>query len=402
MIQQWLEDKRLGRAHSAEDIAALIDGVLDGSVTRPQIAAWLAFVVCKGMSDAETVALTQAMTASGARFDWAGLEGPFVDKHSTGGVGDKVSLVLAPVWAAMGLKVPMISGRGLGITGGTLDKLESIDGLSTTLAEDALRAQLAEVGCFICGQTESLAPADRVLYALRDETGTVESIPLITASILSKKLAEGLDRLVLDVKVGSGAFMKTMSRARALADTLVAVGQGAGVETTAHITDMSRPLGRAVGNAVEVAESIDALKGGGPPDLRALVLKLSGEPARAAGALDSGAAFEVFERMVAAQGGRLDTPLLGEGCGEHVVTAGRYGKISRCDAREIGLAAFALGAGRSRSDDVVHPGVGVVLRAVPGDEVREGDPLASVFHDGGRGLASAVKHVRSAFNLLGE
>lgn len=401
MIQRWLEDKRLGRAHSPEDIRALIAGVLDGSVTRAQAAAWLAFVVCQGMSDQETVTLTQAMVDSGERFDWGGVEGPFVDKHSTGGVGDKVSLSLAPLWAAMGYKVPMISGRGLGLTGGTLDKLEAIEGYDTRLSAEQLRAQLRAVGCFICGQTGQLAPADRVLYALRDETNTVESIPLITGSILSKKLAEGLDRLVLDVKYGSGAFMKTRARAEALAASLVAVGQGAGVRTTAHLTDMNTPLGRAVGNALEVEEAVACLKGEGPADFRALVLQLTEEPERAAEVLDGGEPYEIWCRMLRAQGGDPDAPLRGAGVTQEAIRAPKSGVVTACDARGIGMASFVLGAGRSKASDPVHPGVGVMLHVTPGEEVRESDRLATVFHDAGRNLADAAGYVLAAYTIDG-
>lgn len=399
MIQRWLEDKRLGRAHSDQDIQDLVAGALDGSVTRAQAASWLAFVCCKGMTAAETVTLTRCMTDSGERLSWPGIDGPIVDKHSTGGVGDKVSLPLAPVWAAMGSRVPMISGRGLGITGGTLDKLEAIPGYRTNLDTPALHRTLAEVGCFINGQTGQLAPADRFFYALRDETGTVPSVPLITASILSKKLAEGLDRLVLDVKCGSGAFMNTREDAEALAASLVAVGRGAGVDTHAHITDMSTPLGLAVGNAVEVQESVQCLRGGGPADLRELVMKFTGDPKGAAKVLDDGSAYEVWCRMVRAHGGDPDAPLRGGDVQEHVFLAPRSGRLSRLDAREVGLAAFVLGAGRSKASDAVHHGVGLWLRAQRGDTVEEGQPLVRVLHDQRRGLDSALRHLASAIDI---
>lgn len=397
MIRKWLEDKRRGRAHSAEDIAALVSGVVDGSVTRAQAAAWLAFVVCRGMTAEETVALTRAMTDSGERLHWTGLDGPFVDKHSTGGVGDKVSLVLAPLWAAMGLKVPMISGRGLGITGGTLDKLESIPGFRTDIDSHALPGILREVGCFMIGQTAQLAPADRILYALRDETDTVESIPLITASILSKKLAEGIDRLVLDVKCGSGAFMRTPELASALAESLVRVGNGAGVQTEAHITDMSQPLGEAVGNALEVEEAVDCLRGGGPADLRALVLLLAGEGAQKA--LDSGHAYERWCQMVRAQSGDPDAPLHGGGCDTAVFVSPSSGRVSRCDAEGIGRAAFALGAGRVRAGEPVHFGVGLRVHARRDAVVEAGQPLATLYHADGRGLGEALALVQSAYTL---
>ena len=302
MIHEILEAKREGRALSDAQIRELIDGIVDGRVTRPQAAAFLAFVVIQGMTVDVTVALNMAMVESGDQLDWADMDGPFVDKHSTGGVGDKVSLVLAPLWAELGSRVPMISGRGLGHTGGTLDKLEAIPGYRTDLDAPALRKALSDVGCFISGQTGELAPADRILYALINETSTVPSIPLITASILSKKLAEGIDELVLDVKWGSGAFMKTHESASALADMLCRVGRGAGVMTRAVLTDMNQPLGRTVGNAIEVEEAIACLKGKGPGDLANLTIDLIGDP-RARNLLESGAAYERFCRMVVAQGG---------------------------------------------------------------------------------------------------
>jgi thymidine phosphorylase len=398
-ISAFLEAKRDGEDHHDEQIHAFIDGILDGRVTRSQAAAWLAFVCCRGMKDAETVALTRAMTDSGKRMTWPGITGPFIDKHSTGGVGDKVSLVLAPAWAAMGFKVPMISGRGLGITGGTLDKLESIEGYRTDLDQAELRLALKQAGCFISGQTGELAPADRFLYGLRDETSTVPSIPLITASILSKKLAEGLDRLVLDVKAGSGAFMKTRTRARKLADSLVRVGQGAGLETSAHITDMAQPLGRAVGNALEVRESIDCLRGKGPSDVVELVAKLSGDEDAFHRVIQSGHAYEAWCRMVSAQGGDPEAPLRGEGCEQEVLRAGSAGSVRCCDALGVGQAAFALGAGRVKASDPVHHGVGVLLHVAKGDPVEVGQPLVTLFHERGRGLQQAVLQVSEALRI---
>ncbi len=395
-IDEILRDKRDGRSLSAAAIAAFVAGVLDGSVSRAQAAAWLAFAFTRGLDDAEAIALTRSMTDTGDRLSWPGIEGPFVDKHSTGGVGDKVSLVLAPLWAELGWRVPMISGRGLGHTGGTLDKLEAIPGYRTDLDEPALRRALAGPGCFINGQTASLAPADRILYGLRNETQTVECIPLIVASILSKKLAEGLDRLVLDVKVGSGAFMKTEADARRLAEALVRVGNGAGVATSALLTDMEQPLGAACGNALEVQEAINCLQGGGPADLRALTVALAGHP-RAADVLASGRAYERFERMVHAHGGDLaafampNLPIA-EVCAE------KAGVVTRCDALAVGRVAFVLGAGRLRTEDAVHPGVGVsVLRKV-GDRVEVGQPLA-LLHYADRGLDRARGALREAFTI---
>jgi len=396
MIDRWLEDRREGREQSEQDIRAFITGVVDGSVTRPQAAAWLAFVYLRGMTSAETVALTRAMTESGDALRWEGLDGPFVDKHSTGGVGDKVSLVLAPLWAALGKRVPMLSGRGLGITGGTLDKLEALPGYRTDLAEGELRRVLERAGCFINGQTERVAPADRILYALRDETQTVPSIPLITASILSKKLVEGLDELVLDVKCGSGAFMQEEGDARALADSLVRIGNDAGVRTTAHLTDMSQPLGAAVGNALEVEEAVACLRGGGPAALRALVLQLSGEPEAGARALDDGRAYARWLEMVRGHGGDPDAPLRGGGCAVAELRAEATGALTACDAGGIGRAAFRLGAGRTRAGEAVHFGVGLRLLAERGDRVEAGQPLALLHHDQGRGLELATRELRQA------
>ena len=398
MILDWLEARREGSEQSEADIKAFIDGVVDGTVTRAQAAAWLAFVYSKGMSDREVVALTRAMTHSGDCMHWPSEGGLLIDKHSTGGVGDKISLILAPVWAEMGYRVPMISGRGLGITGGTLDKLESIEGYRTDLSEEHLAQQLEEVGCFISGQTTALAPADRILYALRNETATVPSIPLITGSILSKKLAEGVSRLVLDVKCGSGAFMKTRTEARALAESLTRVGNLAGVDTQAHITEMFEPLGTAVGNALEVEESIACLQGGGPSTVVELVAKLSGEPARAKEILASGSAYRRFVAMVEAQGGDLSRPLRGGGCERVVVNAPSTGVVKLCDAEGIGKAVHTLGGGRTHADQAIHHGVGVLVHAHCGDHVDAGQPIATVVH-AGENLNEALEYVRGAYRL---
>jgi len=397
MIHETLEAKRDGCALSDAQIRELIDGIVDGRVTRPQAAAFLAFVFNQGMTVDETVSLTMAMVESGDQLDWADMDGPFVDKHSTGGVGDKVSLVLAPLWAELGSRVPMISGRGLGHTGGTLDKLEAIPGFRTNLDAVALRQTLSEVGCFISGQTGELAPADRILYALRNETGTVPSIPLITASILSKKLAEGIDELVLDVKWGSGAFMKTHDSASALADMLCRVGRGAGVMTRAVLTDMNQPLGRTVGNAIEVEEAVACLKGEGPGDLASLTVDLIGDR-RARDLLDSGAAYERFCRMVVAQGGDPEAPLLGSGCSERVVESTQAGTVTACDALKIGRAAFVLGAGREHADQAVHPGVGLTLHKKVGEPVGVGEPLATL-RVGERGVDAAMALVQGAYGI---
>lgn len=396
-IDDLLYSMRTGIPQSDAAITAFVEGVVDGSVSRPQAAAWLAWAYQRGLTDPETVALTRAMTRSGHVMHWG--EGPeLVDKHSTGGVGDKVSLVLAPLWAELGLRVPMISGRGLGHTGGTLDKLEAIPGYRTDLDDAALGAQLADVGCFISGQTASLAPADRVLYALRNETCTVESIPLIVGSILSKKLAEGVQRLVLDVKTGSGAFMKSLEASRALAEALVRVARGAGVDCTAHITAMDRPLGQAVGNALEVREAVACLKGEGPADLHDLVVALAGDD-RADGVLRSGRALERFERMVEAQGGdpgALHGALSDEaGVRTHVIKATRAGTVQQVEALGIGRAAFVLGAGRRRAEDPVDFGVGCTVHVAPGDEVVPGQPLVTL-HAREHGLGEALDRASAA------
>ncbi len=395
MIDEILQAKRAGHALSDAQVAAFVAGVVDGSVSRPQAAAWLAFAFVRGLTDAEAVSLTRAMTDSGEKLSWPGIEGPFVDKHSTGGVGDKVSLVLAPLWAELGWRVPMISGRGLGHTGGTLDKLEAIPGYRCDLDDDALRRTLRDVGCFINGQTAALAPADRILYALRNETQTVECIPLIVASILSKKLAEGLDRLVLDVKVGAGAFMKTHADATVLAEALVRVGNGAGVATSALLTDMSQPLGQACGNALEVDESVACLQGAGPADLRELTLRLAGHP-DAERVLDSGAAYERFVAMTRAHGGALHAMKFAMSTAE--VTARESGVVTRCDAWGIGRAAFVLGAGRLRAEDSVHPGVGVTVLKKRGEYVVKGEPLALLHHDH-RHLERAQAEAAGAFDI---
>ncbi|MCK6502338.1 thymidine phosphorylase [Myxococcota bacterium] len=391
-IERVLERKREGGALTAEEIAWLVQGIVDGSVTRAQAAAFLAFTYLRGMTRDETVALTLAMRDSGQVLSWD-VAGRVVDKHSTGGVGDKVSLVLAPLWAELGAYVPMISGRGLGHTGGTLDKLEAIPGFRTDLPVERLRAILSQVGCFMAGQTGQLAPADRILYALRNETSTVPSIPLITASILSKKLAEGLDELSLDVKWGTGAFMKTRQDAQALADSLVAVGEGAGVRTRARLTDMNHPLGRAIGNALEVQEAVACLKGEGPEDLAALTCELIGrdadEVAAARALLDRGGAWERWCRLVRAHGGDPDAVLQGGGCAVRVIEADSDGVVARCDAYDLGRAAFVLGAGRRAADEQVHPGVGLVVHVQQGQAVSKGQPLVSVHH-ADRGLDEAL------------
>lgn len=404
-VDELLYAMRTGDPQPPERIEAFVRAVVDGSASRPQAAAWLAWAFARTLDDDETLALTRAMTHSGEVLQW-GEGSTLIDKHSTGGVGDKVSLVLAPIWAELGLRVPMISGRGLGHTGGTLDKLEAIPGYRTDLHVDELRSTLDQVGCFISGQTAELAPADRTLYALRNEVCAVESIPLIVGSILSKKLAEGVQKLVLDVKTGSGAFMQTEADARALAEALVRVAVGAGVDCSARITAMDRPLGRTIGNALEVIESIEALKGEGPDDLRTVTVELADHP-DAASVLDSGAAFERFVAMVRAQGGDVDalhdmSKLEGSGCSVHVIEADRAGHLQNIDARGVGRAAFLLGAGRKHADDAVDFGVGIRLLADGGDEVAAGQPLAEVHHRDGRALDEALGLLGSALEVADE
>jgi pyrimidine-nucleoside phosphorylase len=399
--------KRDGGILPPDAIRAFVDGATTGTWSDDQLGAMLMAIVLRGMTADETAVLTDAMVASGVRLDLSDLPAPRIDKHSTGGVGDKTSLVLAPLVAACGATVPMMSGRGLGHTGGTLDKLEAIPGFRTALTDADMRQTLKAAGCCIVGQTREIAPADRKLYALRDVTATVESLSLITASIMSKKIAEGIDTLVLDVKVGRGAFMKTLDEARALARSLVLTGQRAGVRTEALITAMDAPLGRTIGNALEVGEAIEALRGAGPADFMEVVYALAvrmlvcggvsdteaDARARVERALASGDALERFRTMVDWQEGdpRVIDDLTRLPRAPLVVPAlaGQSGTVVGVDAEQIGRAAMALGAGRARATDEVDPAVGVVMRVVPGDRVGAGDALADVH---GRD-ASAVEHV---------
>lgn len=393
-----IRTKRDSGVLTDEEIGWFVAGVTAGDIADYQAVALLMAITLRGMTDAETAALTRAMADSGDRLDWSGLPGPTVDKHSTGGVGDKTSLVLAPVVAASGGMVPMMSGRGLGHTGGTLDKLEAIPGFRTQVTAPALRAQLERVGCAIVGQTEAIAPADRRLYALRDVTATVDAVPLIAASIMSKKIAEGVRSLVLDVKTGAGAFMREARDAAALARLMVAIGRRNGLATEALITSMDAPLGRTVGNALEVAESIAVLRGEGPSDLTELcevlaarMLVMAGLATDEAAALEkvrqalrSGGALERFGRMVEAQGGDrrcVDDPArLPTAGGQDVLSAPRPGFLARLDAEAIGRAAVALGAGRDRADAGVDPGVGLELHARVGEAVREGQALLTLHY----------------------
>jgi len=396
--QELIRRTRDGAALADEEIAGLVAGIADGSLSDGQVAAWAMAVFLRDLTQPERVALTRAMTRSGTVLTWPGDGSPVLDKHSTGGVGDKVSLVLAPIIAACGGRVPMISGRGLGHTGGTLDKLDAIPGYDTTPSLERLRAAVEEVGCAIVGQTADLAPADRRLYALRDATATVESVPLIVASILSKKLAAGLDALVMDVKVGSGAFLPEPARARELATAITTVARDTGLPCAALLTDMDRPLGRTAGNALEVREAIELLTGAGPiPRLVDVTLELAAEllvlggldPTaadardRADGALQSGDAAERFARMVAALGGPDD---LLEDPGRHLprapVTRAVYPDseltVGRIDARAVGLVVLELGGGRRREDAAIDPAVGLAEIATLGEAVGPDVPLAVV------------------------
>ena len=380
--------KRDGHRLSPQQIDWVIDAYTRGEVADEQMAALAMAIVLNGMDRAEVTRWTEAMIRSGERMDFSALDRPTTDKHSTGGVGDKITLPLAPLVAACGAAVPQLSGRGLGHTGGTLDKLESIPGWRASLTPEQMLSVLREVGAVVCAAGSGLAPADRKLYALRDVTGTVESIPLIASSIMSKKIAEGTGALVLDVKVGSGAFMKTVERARELAETMVAIGTDHGVKTVALLTAMDRPLGRAVGNALEVAEAVEVLAGGGPPDVVELTLTLAREMLAAAGldaadpadALADGSAMDVWRRMIRAQGGDPDAPLP-VARESHTLTAPASGVLTGLDAYAVGVAAWRLGAGRARKEDPVSPGAGVVCHAAPGEEVRAGQPLLTLHTD---------------------
>jgi thymidine phosphorylase len=380
--------KRDRRALSDSQIDWVVDAYTRGAVADEQMSALAMAILLNGMDRREIARWTAAMIASGERMDFSSLSRPTADKHSTGGVGDKITLPLAPLVAACGVAVPQLSGRGLGHTGGTLDKLESIPGWRASLSNEEMLAQLESVGAVICAAGEGLAPADKKLYALRDVTGTVEAIPLIASSIMSKKIAEGTGALVLDVKVGSGAFMKSVDDARELASTMVALGQDAGVHTVALLTDMEVPLGRTAGNALEVAESVEVLAGGGPADVVELTLALAREMLAGAGVTDvdpadrlaDGSAMDAWKRMVRAQGGDPDAPLP-TARETHVVTAPSSGVLDRLDAMAVGLAAWRLGAGRARKEDPVQAGAGVEWHARPGDRVTEGQPLFTLHTD---------------------
>jgi thymidine phosphorylase len=373
---------------SDSQIDWVIDAYTRGEVADEQMSALAMAILLNGMNRTEIARWTAAMIASGERMDFSTLSRPTADKHSTGGVGDKITLPLAPLVAACGVAVPQLSGRGLGHTGGTLDKLESIPGWRAALSNEEMFAILEDVGAVICAAGDGLAPADKKLYALRDVTGTVEAIPLIASSIMSKKIAEGTGALVLDVKVGSGAFMKDLTAARELAETMVALGTDAGVHTVALLTDMATPLGLTAGNAVEVQESVDVLAGGGPADVVELTLALAREMLAGAGRDDvdpadklaDGSAMDAWKAMIRAQGGDPDAALP-QAKESHVVTAPATGTLTRLDAMAVGMAAWRLGAGRARKEDPVQAGAGVVWHARPGDEVTEGEPLFTLLTD---------------------
>jgi len=407
-VTTWIARKRDGGALDDDAIRALIAGAATGRVPDYQLAALLMAIVWRGLTPRELGTWLDAMVASGDRMRLGRIAGVKVDKHSTGGVGDKISLCLAPLVAACGVPVPMMSGRALGHTGGTLDKLESIPGFRTALEPRAFARVLAKTGLVLAGQSARLAPADRILYALRDATATVESIPLIASSILSKKIAEGTDALLMDVKVGRGAFLPTKAQARALARTIVELGRRAGLRVVALLTAMDQPIGQAIGNACELAEAIDVLRGGGPPDTRALTVRLGaemlilGQRARALGdgarqieaAIGSGAGLERLRACVRLQGGDvrvIDEPRrLPRARHETVIEAKHGGFLTTLDAGALGRAATRLGAGRARKEDAVDPGAGILLHAKEGDVVQRGAPLATVRY-GQRARFEAVR-----------
>lgn len=397
--------KRDGRELTDDQLRWFIAAYTAGDVADEQASALLMAIVFRGLGPRELSTWTDAMIRSGVRLDLSAVPLPTVDKHSTGGVGDKVSLPLCPLVAACGVAVPQLSGRGLGHTGGTLDKLEAIAGIRLDLTGAEFVAQLAEVGAAICAASADLAPADRKLYALRDVTGTVESIPLIASSIMSKKIAEGTDALVLDVKVGDGAFMRERADARELARTMVALGADHGVRTVALLTDMETPLGRTAGNALEVRESLEVLEGGGPADVVELTLALAGEMLALAGvdddpsrALADGRAMDRWRHMIRAQGGDPLAPLPTAAHMEEV-RAGAGGVVQAIGAMGVGVAAWRLGAGRARKEDPVSPGAGVVLRVAPGDVVTAGQVLAELHADDDARLDAGRSALEGAIRL---
>ncbi len=398
--------KRDGGALSDSQIDWVVDAYTRGVVADEQMSALAMAILLNGMTRREVARWTAAMIATGERMDFSGLSRRTADKHSTGGVGDKITLPLAPLVAACGVAVPQLSGRGLGHTGGTLDKLESVPGWRAALSSEKLLRQLEEIGAVVCAAGAGLAPADKKLYALRDVTGTVEAIPLIASSIMSKKIAEGTGALVLDVKVGSGAFMKELAEARELAETMVALGTDAGVRTVALLTDMSTPLGRTAGNALEVRESVEVLAGGGPADVVELTLALAREMLAGAGVtgvdpaekLRDGSAMDVWRRMIAAQGGDPDAPLP-TARETTVVPAAADGVLTRLDAYAVGLAAWRLGAGRARKEDPVQAAAGVEVHAKPGDPVTAGQPLLTLHTDEPERFARALEALQDGVEV---
>jgi thymidine phosphorylase len=401
--------KRDGGELSGEQIAWVVDAYTHGGVAEEQMSALAMAILLNGMNRREISSWTEAMIRSGSRMDWSALDRMTTDKHSTGGVGDKITLPLAPLVAACGAAVPQLSGRGLGHTGGTLDKLESIPGWRASLSAAEMLDVLRATGAVVCAAGAGLAPADRKLYALRDVTGTVESIPLIASSIMSKKIAEGTSALVLDVKTGSGAFMKTVERARELAATMVDIGRDHGVRTVALLTAMDRPLGRAVGNAVEVTESVEVLAGGGPADVVELTVALAREMLAAADlpgtkdpadALRDGSAMDVWRKMISAQGGDPSAPLP-VARESHVLTAPATGVLSTLDAYGVGLAAWRLGAGRARKEDPVSFGAGIICHAKPGDHVTAGTPLLTLYADDPARFDRALEALTPAIKIGG-
>ncbi len=401
--------KRDRRELSDAQIDWVVDAYTRGVVADEQMSALAMAILINGMNSREISRWTAAMIASGERMDFSSVGRPTTDKHSTGGVGDKITLPLAPVVAACGAAVPQLSGRGLGHTGGTLDKLESIPGWRASLTSEEMLAVLRDVGAVICAAGDGLAPADKKLYALRDVTGTVEAIPLIASSIMSKKIAEGTGALVLDVKVGSGAFMKDADRARELATTMVALGEDAGVRTRALLTAMDTPLGLTAGNALEVRESVEVLAGGGPADVVELTIVLAREMLDAAGVrgpdpadvLADGRAMDSWRRMIAAQGGDPDAPLP-TARETHVVVAGRSGVLSRLDALAVGVSAWRLGAGRARKEDPVSAGAGIEMHAKPGDLVTAGQPLLTLHADEPERFARALGDLEGGYDIADE
>jgi pyrimidine-nucleoside phosphorylase len=417
LVVPLIERKRDGGALTPEEWSALVAGYTAGRIPDYQMSALLMAVIFRGLERAELAALTDAMIASGQRLSFEGWNTPRIDKHSTGGVGDKVSLVLAPLVAACGVAVPMMSGRGLGHTGGTLDKLEAIPGFRTDLSLPQAKTQLQQLGAVLIGQTPEIAPADKKLYALRDVTATVEAIPLISASIMSKKLAEGLTGLVLDVKHGSGAFLPETERGLELARTMIALGEDRGCPTVALLTAMDRPLGRACGNALETEEAILALRGEGPEDLMEvtyalgvemlLMAKVERTPAKARqrleDALGSGLAAEKFERIIEAQGGNPkvveDASGLPQAQAVEVFAAPETGVVTRVEPRTIGRAIVAMGGGRTKVEDTIDPSVGFVITVKPGDKVLAGEPIASVFARDAAGIQHGFEALTRAIAI---